>query len=66
MKTPLVNTKKFLDKINYRNQTENYNSFIQNYMDNFKQRTNYDELKTLFENCEKNVLDLFQEQIILQ
>ena len=53
-KTPLVNTKQFLDKINYINKTENYKSFIQNYMDKIRQRTNYDELKTLLEDCDKN------------
>ena len=53
-KKPLVDSKKFLDEINYIKPAENYKSFIQNYMDKVRQRTNHDELKSEFEKYDKN------------
>ena len=53
-KNAMVNSKKFLDEINYIKPVENYKSFIQNYMDKVRQRTNHDELKSNFEKYDKN------------
>ena len=49
-----VNSKKFLDEINYVKPAENYKSFIQNYMDKIRQRTTHDDLKSIFEKYDKN------------
>ena len=53
-KKPLVNSKKFLDEINYVKPAEKYESFIQNYMDKIRQRTTFDILKSEFEKFDKN------------
>ena len=51
---PTVNSKNFLDEINYVKPIDNYKSFIQNYMDDIRQKTNLDELKSKFEKFDKN------------
>ena len=53
-KSPLVNSQKFLDEINYVKPAEKYKSFTQNYMDKIRQRTTYDKLKSQFEKFDKN------------
>ena len=53
-KKPLVNSKQFLEEINYVKPVENYKSFTQNYMDKVRQKTNLDVLKAEFEIYDKN------------
>ena len=52
----LVNSKEFLNEINYIKPPENYKSFIQNYMNVVRQRINHDDLKSIFENYDKDCL----------
>lgn len=44
-----VNSKKFLDEINYIKPAENYKSFTQNYMNLVKSRITHDKFKAIFE-----------------
>ena len=54
--TNSVNSKEFLNEINYVKPAENYKSFIQKYMDLVRQRINHDNLKSIFENYDKDCL----------
>ena len=49
-------TNLFLNEINYVKPAENYTSFIQKYMDIVRQRINHDNLKSIFENYDKDCL----------
>ena len=51
-----VNSKHFLNELNYVKPPENYKSFIQKYMDVIRQRTTHDNLKSIFENYDKECL----------
>ena len=53
-KNSLINSKKFLDEINYIKPPEKYQSFTQNYMNKIRQRTTHDILKSEFEKFDKN------------
>ena len=53
-KNPQVNSKQFLDEINYVKPAGNYKSFIQNYMDKVRQQINHDELKSKCEKYDKH------------
>ena len=45
----VINSKFFLDEINYVKPVENYKSFTQNYMEVIKSKITYEKLKQLFE-----------------
>ena len=51
-----VDSKKFLDEINYVKPPENYHSFTQNYLNTVKSKVNYQNLKKLFEFYDDNSL----------
>ena len=51
-----INSKKFLNEINYVKPPEDYKSFIQNYMNIIRQRTTHKELKSIFESYDKDCL----------
>ena len=51
-----VNSKKFLDEINYVKPPENYKSFIQNYMNLVKKRITFDGFKEIFEKLDNDGL----------
>ena len=44
-----INSKQFLDEINYVKPASLYNSFIQNYMNTVRSKTNHDDFKSLCE-----------------
>ena len=48
-KTNLLNSKEFLNEINYLKPTEDNKSFVQNYLDLVRERTTFDKLKSVFE-----------------
>ena len=51
-----VNSKKFLDEINYVKPPENYKSFTHNYMNLVKQRITFDKFKEIFEKLDNDGL----------
>ena len=51
-----VNSKKFLDEINYIKPAENYKSFTKNYMNLVKSRTTHDKFKDIFEKLDTDGL----------
>ena len=51
-----VNSKKFLDEINYVKPPENYKSFTQNYMDVVRSKINHDDFKSICELFDKDGL----------
>ena len=51
-----VESKKFLDKINYVQPPENYESFTQKYVNTVKSRTTYEYLKKQFEKYDQDSL----------
>ena len=55
-KSANVNSKKFLDEINYIKPAENYKSFTQNYMNVVKSRITHDKLKEIFEKLDNDGL----------
>ena len=52
----LINSKEFLNEINYVKPPENYKSFTQNYMNVVRKRITHDELKSIFEKYDKECL----------
>ena len=56
-----VNSKKFLDEINYIKPPENYKSFIQNYMNLVKSRTTHDKFKETFEKLDNDGLGVLSK-----
>ena len=56
-----VNSKKFLDEINYIKPPENYKSFTQNYMNLVKSRTTHDKFKEVFEKLDNDGLGVLSK-----
>ena len=52
----LINSKKFLDEINYVKPIENYKSFIQHYMNVVRNKISHDDLKAQLEKFDKDFL----------
>ena len=51
-----VNSKHFLDEINYVKPPENYKSFTQNYMNVVRSKINHDDFKSILEKDRKSVV----------
>ena len=51
-----INSKKFLDEINYVKPIENYRSFTQHYMNVVRNKISHDDLKAQFEKFDKDFL----------
>ena len=51
-----INSKKFLDEINYVKPAENYKSFTEHYMNVVRNKISYDDLKLQFEKFDKDFL----------
>ena len=56
-----VNSKKFLDEINYIKPAENYKSFTQNYMNVVKSRITHDKFKNIFEKLDNDGLGVLSK-----
>ena len=56
-----INSKKFLDEINYIKPAENYKSFTQNYMNLVKSRTTHDNFKKIFEKLDNDGLGVLSK-----
>ena len=56
-----VNSKKFLDEINYVKPAENYKSFTQNYMNLVKRRITHDKFKNVFEKLDNDGLGVLSK-----